>query len=98
MFLAMKRVGRFKCHQCGSVHNGISEKDAAAAVAAFNIYLATLTSEEQKEWYGGAKISIDSYMRCFYCGAPSNEFIPARKGDGPAATNQLIITPICGKK
>ena len=77
----MKIIGKFKCPRCGPVHNGISEADAAEAVLDTNAYLATLTKEEQEQWYGGKTISINRYMQCFYCGCPSNDFLPVNRGD-----------------
>lgn len=89
----MKILGKYKCPNCNSVQNGISEADALAAVAAFNRYLETVASRELEEWYGSGKVSISNYKRCFFCDTPSDQFKPAFSSDGGATTNQPIIAP-----
>lgn len=89
----MKILGKFKCPNCRCIQNGVSEADAIAAVAAFNRYLETVASRELEEWYGGGKVSINNYRRCFFCDTPSEQFEPASPRDGGAMTNQPIIVP-----
>lgn len=90
----MKFIGEFKCPKCGWVHIGISEADAVAQVHSVNAFFATL-SEEQKQQFGGTNASLERYKRCFRCGNPSANFVPANRTDRPpaGATMQAVIAP-----
>lgn len=90
----MQNLGNFKCPQCGWVHAGISEVDAMAAVADFNHYYQELSTEAQAD-FGGQPSSLDMYVRCFKCGAPASDFIPAEPSDAPnGCTLQVVIAPV----
>ena len=89
----MNNLGDFKCPKCGWVHAGISETDAIAAVAEFNEYFSTLSREAQAS-FGVEPSSLEMYKRCFRCGAPAANFMPASPGDAPiGCTLQVVIAP-----
>lgn len=94
----MKILGRFRCLQCGSVQNGISEPDALAQVEMLNRHLADLPQQEREQWYGSGLISIARYRCCFYCGSSSEQFEPVTDRRVQAVTNQLIVAPGLSKK
>lgn len=67
-----------------------------AAVDSFNAYFDTL-SGEKRESFGGKPASIERYERCFRCGSPSKDFVPAKQTDRPmAVTLQAVIAPNVG--
>ena len=66
-----------KCPQCGWVHVAISRSDAEDQVASVNRYLAR--SDESSP-----PASMEQYLHCFRCGAPSSIFVPALPGDAPS--------------
>jgi predicted phosphodiesterase len=88
----MKFLGQFKCPACGWVHCGISETDAAELVASSNAFLESLDDKQRADY--GKPVSMARFLRCFRCGAPSADFVPAVKGDAPMlATLQAVIAP-----
>lgn len=90
----MKILGKFKCPKCGFVQNGISESDAVRLVEYFNAYLDTLSKDEQEQWYGSTRVSIDQYKHCLLCGNSSSDFVQADPLADEAMTNQLIVAPV----
>jgi hypothetical protein len=93
----MKPVGEFKCPNCGRVHMGILEADAVKQVADVNAYLETLAPAQRHASYGDRVATIDRYLRCFHCGAPSSAFVPAQPGDAPiGSTLHAVIAPTSG--
>lgn len=67
-----------KCPQCGWVHVANSRSDAEDQVAAVNGYLAS--SDESSP-----PASVEQYLCCFRCGAPSASFLLALPGDALSA-------------
>lgn len=76
----------YKCPKCGWVHAAIPLSEATAQVASANEYC---------ESQGPPQIaSMERYLRCFRCGAPTTGFVPACPGDAPnGCTIQGIIVP-----
>ena len=80
------------CPKCGWTHYGMHRKEAVESVDRFNQYYNTLSPTKQQEYYGGKCASIDSYERCFSCGASYKTF--ERRDNAPeGCTIQPIIFP-----
>lgn len=77
------------CKKCGWVHMAMTQDQAVQAIDRFNAYFDTLTPEEQQDFYGGKKSSIQDYMRCHRCG--NKDFRPYKEGDAP---DGVTIGPI----
>lgn len=76
----------YKCIRCGWVHSAITLEVAQEQVRTVNAWLATKGEPESA--------AISTYMRCFHCGAPTDEFIPAKPGDAPTgSTAQGVVVP-----
>ena len=76
----------YKCPRCGWVHAAIPLQVAQEQVQSANVWLAS-KSEPQTE-------TIERYMRCFRCGAPTADFIPALPHDAPTgSTIQGVVVP-----
>jgi|GEM_PF-2178260 len=76
----------FKCPKCGWVHAAISRAEAEAQVASANEYDAAGGRPQTN--------SIEHYLRCFRCGAPTSGFVPAAPGDAPTgSTIQGVVVP-----
>ena len=94
----MKFIGEFKCPKCGWIHVGISEADAIAHVDSFNRFFATLDTDERRNTFGNRLASLETYQRCFRCGSPSADFVPATNTDcPPGVTLQAVIAPVFQK-
>jgi rubredoxin len=76
----------YKCQKCGWVHAAIPLAQAQAQVQSVNAWLAG-KQEPQTE-------TIERYLKCFRCGAPSAQFVPALLGDAPlGSTIQGVVVP-----
>ena len=76
----------YKCHKCGWVHAAIPDAVAQEQVKAANTWCAS-KGEPQSE-------TIERYMRCFRCGAPTSGFVPAQADDAPTgSTIQGVVVP-----
>lgn len=74
-----------KCPRCGWVHVAIARSEAEEQVLSVNLWLAS--SHENSP-----PASLDQYLHCFRCGAPSSNFVPALSGDAPSgATLQACV-------
>lgn len=76
----------YKCPKCGWVHAAIPLADAEAQVASANEY----------DKVGGRPQtnSIERYLRCFRCGAPTTGFVPAAPDDAPTGCAiQGVVVP-----
>ena len=77
---------KYKCPKCGWVHAAIPLADAKAQVASANEYFE---SEDRPQ-----TASMDDYLRCFRCGAPTTGFLPSGPGDSPRiCTLQGVVVP-----
>lgn len=65
-------IGIYKC-SCGCVHYGISEQDAVSYVTHMESYLTSLEEQDAKLFYGGRKISVEIFKKCFFCRVPSEQ-------------------------
>lgn len=82
-----------KCKKCGHGHFAVSRSYAEKEVARFNEYFDSLTKEEQENNYGGNKSNIESYEKCFRCGAKYTESEVCQEDDLPlGVTLQPLIT------
>jgi hypothetical protein len=80
------------CNKCGWVAFGVTRQFAEDAVKSFNEHYASLSAEQQEDFYGGRGSSIKNYECCFYCGGPYTNFRNAKLGDAPnGVTLQSII-------
>jgi rubredoxin len=76
----------YKCTKCGWVHVAIPRTVAEKSIADGNAYARTQGDNRV--------MTIDRYLRCFRCGAPSTGFIPAKPGDAPlGSTIQAVVVP-----
>lgn len=76
----------YKCPKCGWVHAAITLADAEAQIASANEYDKSQGRQQTA--------SMDHYLRCFRCGAPTTGFVPAGPGDAPSGcTIQGIVVP-----
>lgn len=76
----------FKCTKCGWVHSAIPLADAEAQVASANAYDASKGRPQTA--------SLAHYLRCFRCGAPTSDFVPANPNDAPTgSTIQGVVVP-----
>ena len=71
-------MNQYKCHDCSWVHAVIPLVQAEAAVLAANEYYLSKGLAPTE--------TLESYLKCVRCGAPSNKFIPAQPGDVPFGT------------
>lgn len=79
-------MNQYKCPRCGWVHAGIPLVQAEAAVlGAIEYYLSKGLPP---------KATLESYLKCVRCGAPSDKFIPAQPGDVPFGTTiDTVVMP-----
>jgi hypothetical protein len=76
----------YKCPRCGWVHAAIPLAAAQEQVQSVNVWHASK----------GEPLTADvaRYMRCFRCGAPTADFVPAQPGDAPTgSTIQGVVVP-----
>jgi hypothetical protein len=89
----MNNLGEFKCPSCGWVHIGIPLEDAQEQVhqaQAFYVVASKINHVATR----GPDAYLESYRRCFRCGAPASDFVPALPGDVPnGCTLQAVIAP-----
>lgn len=69
------------CLNCGWVNAGVTRAHAEAEVSKFNDYFDTLSAEDQQEYYGGKRSTIEQYEGCFFC--KGTTFRPSEPGDCP---------------
>lgn len=82
----MSEFKTMKCPACGWCHAAIPLADAEKSVRDGNAYQASKGEPEN--------VSIDWYLKCFRCGAPTSNFVPAMPGDvPPLATLQPVVVP-----
>lgn len=76
----------YKCPSCDWVHAAIPFSEVAAQVASANEYARSRGMPQTA--------SIDDYLRCFRCGAPTDGFVLAAPGDAPSGcTIQGVVVP-----
>lgn len=76
----------YKCPKCGWVHAAIPLADAKAQVTSANAYDASKGRSQTA--------SLAHYLRCFQCGAPTSNFVPADPDDAPTgSTIQGVVVP-----
>ena len=76
----------YKCNKCAWVHAAIPLAAAQEQVQSANEWLATKGESATED--------IARYLRCFKCGAPSADFVPAMPGDAPTgSTIQGVVVP-----
>jgi len=71
------------CNKCGWVHMAVTRKFAEEQVTEFNTFYASLSFDEQMQFYRGSCSSIKSYERCFFCGQTEGDFRKAKDRDCP---------------
>lgn len=82
----MKKLKFVTCKKCGWVHMGVTKAWALAQVKKFNAYYRTLSVQDQHDFYGGKKSSLEKdYKYCQVCGAEGNKvnFRLFKAGDCP---------------
>lgn len=76
----------YKCLKCGWVHAAIPLSAAQEQVRSVNSWHAS-KGEPQTE-------DLTRYTRCFRCGAPTADFVPALPDDAPiGSTIQGVVVP-----
>ena len=76
----------YKCPKCLWVHAAIPLANAQEQVQIVNAWHAS-KGEPQTE-------TIQRYLRCFRCGAPTADFVPALSDDAPTgSTIQGVVVP-----
>ncbi len=80
----------FKCPRCGWVRIGISLEDAQEQVRqaqAFYVVVSKINHVTMR----GSEAYLQSYKKCFKCGAPSADFVPALPGEVPIESTQQTV-------
>lgn len=80
----------FKCPRCTWVHIGISLEDAQLQVRqaqAFYVVASRINHVTTR----GPEAYLESYKRCFKCGAPSVDFVPVLPGEVPIESTQQTV-------
>ena len=83
------------CSKCGWVHMGRSLADVTSEVARFNAFYDTLDLAGKDNYSGPS--SVETYRKCFGCGADNAHMRPYVNGDlseDRAVTIQPILDPI----
>jgi hypothetical protein len=84
----MKTLGEWKCGKCGWGAMRVSRASAEQELNDMNKYLSEVEPNRKPS-------SIEKYLRCFHCGAPTACFVPAGPGDIPrGATIQPRVVDI----
>jgi protein-arginine kinase activator protein McsA len=87
------------CNKCDWIHFGVSLAYARAHVKQFNAFYNKLSKENQELFYGGHRISIKEYKRCFRCGNTYKDFRePKLDEDFGRKVNGHTVQPIIGEQ
>jgi hypothetical protein len=88
----MKQPPYLICKKCGWVHYGVSREFAQWSVSSFNEMYKNLSKKEKQDYYNNTPASLDTYSKCFSCGAPYIEFRAAKRTEIPkGSTIQPIL-------
>ena len=83
------------CNKCNWISFGIPRATCLDEIERFNTYFETLTPEQQQEYYGGKKSSIENYNKCHKCGGSHTDFRPTTEAEAAkifgSTTNPILV-------
>ena len=81
------------CNSCGWVHYPVTLDKVTKETRTFNKYFDNLSQREQLEYYGGKRVSLLNYIKCFKCGTLYTEMRKAKNTEVPVgSTIQPILS------